>query len=145
MKQSKSVTQLSHELGISRQALLKRISKLPTNQQPTKDNRGAYRITADIESLLVEPTTKTNNQTDNKQPTSNDQLSEVIEMLKQELDAKNEQIKTLSRLVDQQQQLSLINNKKIETLELELKEKEEPQEQEKKGIFNLFKRNKQQD
>ncbi len=137
MKQSKSVTQLSHELGISRQALLKRISKLPTNQQPTKDNRGAYRITADIESLLVEPTTETNNQTDNKQPTS-DNLDTVIEMLKEELASKNEQIRTLSKLVDQQQQLSLMNSKKIETLEIELKEKKEVTE--KKSIFDFLKR-----
>lgn len=136
MKQSKSVKQLSHELGISRQALLKRISKLPTNQQPTKDNRGAYRITADIESLLVEPTTKTNNQTDNKQPTS-DNLDTVIEMLKEELASKNEQIRTLSKLVDQQQQLSLMNSKKIETLEIELKEQEVT---EKKSIFDFLKR-----
>ena len=141
MKQSKSVKQLSQELGISRQALLKRISKLPTNRQPTKDNRGAYQITAEIESLLVAPTTETNNQTDNKQPTS-DNLDTMIEMLKEELASKNEQIRTLSKLVDQQQQLSLISNKKIELLEIELKEKEMNQELEKKSFFDLFKKHK---
>ena len=54
--------------------------------------------------------------------TVNDTLLKQIEILQKELETKNNQIESLTRLLDQQQQLCAVSQKKIEELEYKQKE-----------------------
>lgn len=60
--------------------------------------------------------------------TVNDTLLKQIEILQKELETKNNQIESLTRLLDQQQQLCAVSQKKIEELEDKQKEPVEPQQ-----------------
>lgn len=144
---TKTVGQIAQELGISNQAVLKRINNLSDNHKPTKVG-GAYVINSEIEALIkgIKPTT--NPQPNNNQPTTDKvvSLQKEIEHLKEQAKVKDKQIAqlnnqadTLHKLLDQQQQLTLISNKEVETLKLEMKEKEQEAESKPKGFFARFK------
>lgn len=144
---TKTVSQIAQELGISNQAVLKRINNLSDNHKPTKVS-GTYVIDSEIEALIkgVKPTT--NPQPTNNQPTTNQvvSLQKEIEHLKEQAKVKDKQIaqlnnqaETLHKLLDQQQQLTLISNKEVETLRLETKEKEQEAGNKPKGFFARFK------
>lgn len=128
----KTVADIAKELGISRQAVLKRIDNLSDNHKPTKIG-GVYAINSETEALIkgIKPTT--NQQPNDNQMTTNQvvSLQKEIEHLKEQAKVKDRQIEQLSnqadnlhKLLDQQQQLTLISNKEIETLKLEIKETE---------------------
>lgn len=128
----KTVADIAKELGISRQAVLKRIDNLSDNHKPTKIS-GVYAINSEIEALIkgIKPTT--NRQPNDNQMTTNQvvSLQKEIEHLKEQAKVKDKQIEQLSnqannlhKLLDQQQQLTLISSKEIETLRLELTEAE---------------------
>ena len=66
-------------------------------------------------------------------------LEQTIETQKEELQNKNNTINELTRLLDQQQQLSLSDKKRILELEAGREEKQEQEkEKERKGIYNWF-------
>lgn len=65
-----------------------------------------------------------------------DHLEKQIEYLQNEMQSERNNNSELMRLLDQQQQLTLTNNKRIELLETEIEEKEE--EKEKGWIKRLF-------
>lgn len=136
---TKTVTQLAKELGVSRQAIAKRLDNLPRNQQPKKI-KGAYAITPQIEALIrgfydkegkkrdATNATKLDNQRNQRNQATQPQikaLNEQIKHLKEQAKEKDKQINNLHKLLDQQQQLSLANIQKLEVLELELKEQQE--------------------
>ncbi|WP_176453727.1 DUF536 domain-containing protein [Staphylococcus hyicus] len=63
----------------------------------------------------------TNEQHRTTEETSKDKLIKVLE---EQLEEANKSRANLEKLLDQQQQLTLISNKKLESLKLELEEKE---------------------
>lgn len=135
----KTIKQLADELGVSKQAIQKRLKKLPDNQQPTKVN-GTYLLNDSVVSTIRKAYLKGkegDNLSTNQQPTSDnvgDNLifKEVIADLKNDkinlfdsIKEKDDQIKQLQKLLDQQQVLTLQANKKIEQLELTLEQTDE--------------------
>jgi DeoR/GlpR family transcriptional regulator of sugar metabolism len=119
-----SVRELSEELGISRQAVYKRINQLPKSSQPKKIN-GVYRLTDSIVDLIRDFEDVTTNVTTNDNQmvvimeTRINELKEVQKKLYEQLDQKDKQLHQFQTLLDQQQRLTLQTNKQIEQLQLE--------------------------
>ena len=64
----------------------------------------------------------------------------MIKVLEKQLEEANKSRANLEKLLDQQQQLTLISNKKLESLKLELEEKDqEIKDDEKKKWWQFFK------
>lgn len=119
-----SVRELSEELGISRQAVYKRINKLPKSSQPKKID-GVYRLTdsivdliRDFEDVSTDVTTNDNHLVVIMETRINE-LKEVQKKLYEQLDQKDKQLHQFQTLLDQQQRLTLQTNKQIEQLQLE--------------------------
>ena len=119
-----SVKELSEELGISRQAVYKRINQLPKSSQPKKID-GVYKLTAPIIDLIRNfEDVSTDMTTDDNQivvmmETRINELKEVQKKLYEQLDQKDKQLHQFQTLLDQQQRLTLQTNKQIEQLQLE--------------------------
>ena len=127
-----SVKDLSEELGISRQAVYKRINQLPLRCQPKKID-GVYKLSAQTIDLIrnFEEVTTNVTTTDN-QPvvtleTQVKELKEDKKRLYEQLIQKDKQINKLQLLVDQQQQLTLQSNQQIHQLQLEATKQTEEQ------------------
>lgn len=119
-----SVKDLSEELGISRQAVYKRINQLPPSSQPKKID-GVYKLTAPIIDLIrnfddvsTEKTTYDNHLVVIMETRINE-LKEVQKKLYEQLDQKDKQLHQFQTLLDQQQRLTLQTNKQMEQLQLE--------------------------
>lgn len=119
-----SVKELSEELGISRQAVYKRINQLPKSSQPKKID-GVYKLTAPIidlirnfEDVSTEMTTD-DNQIVVMMETRINELKEVQKKLYEQLDQKDKQLHQFQTLLDQQQRLTLQTNKQLEQLQIE--------------------------
>jgi len=133
-----TIKELADEIGVSKQAIQKRINNLPTNQQPTlvggryilnhelvEKIKGMYRESADGEASEIRQ------HSDNDQQPTDNYLLSVIDDLKKDkkelfssMIAKDSQLSELQKLLDQQQQLTLQANKKIEQLETSQQDKE---------------------
>ena len=119
-----SVKELSEELGISRQAVYKRINQLPKSRQPKKVD-GVYKLTAPIIDLIRNfEDVSTDVTTDDNQivvmmETRINELKEVQKKLYEQLDQKDKQLHQFQTLLDQQQRLTLQTNKQMEQLQLE--------------------------
>ena len=119
-----SIKELSEELGISRQAIYKRINQLPISSQPKKID-GVYKLTTPIidlirnfEDVSTEETTYDNHMVVIMETRINE-LKEVQKKLYEQLDQKDKQLEQFQTLLDQQQRLTLQTNKQIEQLQLE--------------------------
>jgi len=137
MTNDKTIKQLADEIGVSKQAIQKRINNLPTNQQPTKVG-GKYVVSKDLADKIKSFYNSTDNRDNPKKENvtyvgdnfkmSVDLIIDDLKMdkkqLQSELSIKNSQIEKLQKLLDQQQILTLQANKKIEELELKSNEKE---------------------
>lgn len=132
MANEKTIKQLADEIGVSKQAIQKRINNLPDNQQPTLVG-GKYIISEELAYKIRD--FYLNSKKDNQPDTRNDNIGDnykinldsIIKDLKKdkknlsvELFEKNKQIEKLKKLLDQQQVLTLQANKKIEALELKV-------------------------
>lgn len=106
-----SVKQLSKELNISTVRLYQIINELPETQKPSKKGNRYIFTPESIEDIKKQ----FNKTTYNLNKISNDktanqlinQLNKQIESLTQQINIKDEQIKQLTKLVDQSQQLQL--------------------------------------
>lgn len=118
-----SVKELSEELGISRQAVYKRINQLPDRCQPKKID-GVYRLsdsTIDLirnfEEVTTDVTTNDNHAVVIME-TRIKELKEVQKKLYEQLDQKDKQLHQFQTLLDQQQRLTLQTNKQLEQLQI---------------------------
>lgn len=141
----KTIKQIAEEMGISKQALLKKINNLPSDRQPEKVG-GRYIIDHELEMQLKDNNTKlngsfddfqkltkdqihdkTDNQpTTNQQPTDNhiiDILKDQIQYLQKQLDSKDDQIFKIQKLLENQQILTLKSNERLKQLETEKERK----------------------
>lgn len=151
----KTIKQIAEEMGISKQALLKKINNLPSDRQSEKVG-GRYIIGHELEMQLKSNNTKlngifdfekvtndqihitTDNQsTTNQQPTDNhiiDILKDQIQYLQKQLDSKDDQILKIQKLLENQQILTLKSSERLKELETE---------KERKTLFDkVFKKNK---
>lgn len=89
MGEMKSIREIAEELGISKQAVAKRVATLPPTEVTT-DNQRRKLVTPEGVRILREATA--NRQPTNNQPGDN----QVVAILQAELEAKNRQIEDLT-------------------------------------------------
>lgn len=128
---AKTIKQIADELGISKQAVFKRIDNLGLRSKLTKiDNQLMVEKEQEnmIKSAFSEKQPSTKPSTSLQLETVNDAVVDVLlnqsEMLKNELKIKNKQIEELNKrleenqkLLDQQQKLHAMTEQKIQLLE----------------------------
>lgn len=144
MNQEKTISELAKELGVSRQAIYKRVNQLPSMLTPKKVDR-VYKLNADAVAFIMKSVNQPDNQNDNISDNQVDRLTEQNKELKAEkeqlhkhLIAKDEQLAGMQKLLDQQQQLLLKEQQKNQ---LFLEEAKTEAESENKGFFSrLFNR-----
>lgn len=150
----KTVKEIAEELGVTKQTIHNHLKNLPSNLTVKRDNR-IIRIDTDVEAYLK----KIVNKNDVNLTQNNDKLielykeqiesyKETIEDLKEDNAYLRDQMKSYTKsiektqeLLDQQQQLALITQKKLEDTEssknLLIEQNQEMKE--KKGFWsNLF-------
>ena len=118
-----SVKELSEELGISRQAIHKRIEQLPARFQPKKVD-GVYELTAEIADAIR--VFKKSSTTVNQPAIDEvDALKMQINELKEDKKRLYGQLDQFQILLDQQQQLTLQSNQQIQQLQLSVTKQSE--------------------
>lgn len=130
-----SVKKLSEELGISKQAVHKRIEQLPDRFQPKKVD-GIYELTAETADAIRK--NKKASTTVNQPPVDAvDALKMQINELKEEKKRLYGQLDQFQLLLDQQQQLTLQSNQQIQQLQLSItSQSEENTSQKDSYVFN---------
>ncbi len=122
----KTIKQIADELGVSKQAIFKKMKKEPLStslQGFTSTVDGKLTVSVDGETIIKSAFEQNKPSTvgDNQPSTSSRQVDAMIAMLRDELKAKDDQIATLTkqlddthRLLDQQQQLQQGIQKQLE-------------------------------
>ncbi|MCA9766850.1 MAG: AsnC family protein [Carnobacterium sp.] len=116
-----SVKKLSEELGISKQAVHKRIEQLPDRFQPKKVD-GVYELTAETADA-IRKNKKASTSVNQKKVDAVyevDALKMQINELKEEKKRLYGQLDQFQLLLDQQQQLTLQSNQQIQQLQLSI-------------------------
>lgn len=67
-------------------------------------------------------------------------IDKLIKVLEKQLEEANKSRANLEKLLDQQQQLTLISNKELESLKLEFEVKEQLTKKQEKKWYQIFKR-----
>lgn len=148
----KTIKEIADELGISKQALRKHIDKLPTTCVSIGSNRTIFINTNGQEILKTIVSTKVTTQvptSDNskivelthkihllelEKDLKNESSSEQIKMLNNQILEKDNQIAEFQKLLDQEQQLRMVSEQKL----LSLEEKNETTKE--RGFFSrIFK------
>lgn len=123
---ARTIKQIADELGVSKTAVRKKIENLGLRSSLQK-NGNQFAIDEKQESLIKsafsENETETKSET--KTQTETETVSALVSMLQKELESKNEQIATLQRLLDQEQQLRMVTEQKYLLLEEKTEEQEE--------------------
>ena len=124
-----TVRELAEEIGISRQAVHKKIKQLPTELTPKKVD-GAYQLTHEIANFIRDsgkipatvnqPVNQLNNGEVDALKMMIKELQEEKEKIYGQLEKKDIQVDHLQKLIDQQQQLTLQANRQNERLQLQL-------------------------
>ena len=134
-----TIKNLCNELNQPRQKVRRRIEKLDINainedtriheNEPLEYDHQAFLKLAEEFDVRIdnkECTASVQQRTANEQHRTAEETSKdkLIKVLEKQLEEANKSRANLEKLLDQQQQLTLVSNKKIELLRLELEEKE---------------------
>lgn len=134
-----TIKNLCNELNQPRQKVRRRIEKLDIKainedtriheNEPLEYDHQAFLKLAkefDVKINNTECTASVQRRTANEQHRTAEETSKdkLIMVLEKQLEEANKSRANLEKLLDQQQQLTLVSNKKIESLRLELEEKE---------------------
>lgn len=114
----KTIKELADELGVSKSYVDKiiRILKLHTKLNKVGNK---YVISKRQENIIKSRISNEKSTTESHTNSTTNSRSEV-DFLREQLQVKNEEMNTMQRLLDQQQQLTLQSNKRIEQLEAQL-------------------------
>lgn len=125
----KTIKQIADELGVSKTAVRKKIENLGLRSGLRK-NGNQFAIDKNQEKLIKSAFSENESetQTQTKSQTETQTVSDLVCVLQRELDAKNEQITHLQKLLDQEQQLRMVTEQKL----LQIEDKQEQEEQPKK-------------
>lgn len=107
----KTIKQLADEIGISKQALSKRIDNLGCRNQLSK-NGNTWLIPESLEIKLKEYSNA-----NHQQPTDNQLFDTLVDTLIKQLEEKDKQIESLQKALDQEQQLHALAQQKVLLLE----------------------------
>ena len=134
-----TIKNLCNELNQPRQKIRRRLEKLEIKainedtriyeNEPLEYDHQAFLKLAeefDIQIDNKECTASVQQRTTNEQHRTAEETSKdkLIKVLEEQLEEANKSRENLEKLLDQQQQLTLISNKKLESLKLELEERE---------------------
>lgn len=127
----KTIKELAEELGISKQAIRKHLAKLPPTLSVTKTGR-VHTLNPDVQAFIRNRVTAVTDNPDSNQNNEVTTLKDVVisDLKQDKIDLKN-QVSELQKLLDQQQQLTLQSNKRIEQLEAQLQIDSETSEEKK--------------
>lgn len=142
----KTIKQIADELGVSKQAVFKKIDNLGLRKQLTKNNN-QWLIDEKAESIIKNAFSPTKKAASGS-PTDSQLVDSLVAMLQKELEVKNKQIDELNsrlaesqRLLDQAQQLQAFAEQKARLLEKKEEETgkeaegQQPETEEKKSFF----------
>lgn len=125
----KTIKELADELKIDKKRVEYQVSKLGGDSAPKIG--GIRYLTNEAESTIREnlgfeplPKLDSDSGSDSAVDYHLKMLEKELQHKSDQLEAKDKQLEQLHKLLDQQQQLTLVSNKKIELLRLELEEKE---------------------
>lgn len=118
-----SVKELSEELGISKQAIHKRMEQLPSRFQPKKID-GIYELTPEIADA-IRIYKKVSTAVNQPEVDHIDALKMQISELKEDKKRLYGQLDQFQTLLDQQQQLTLQSNQQIQQLQLSVTKQSE--------------------
>ena len=134
-----TIKNLCNELNQPRQKVRRRIEKLDIKainedtriheNEPLEYDHQAFLKLAEEFDIRIDNkdcTASVQQRTTNEQHRTTEETSKdkLIKVLEEQLEEANKSRANLEKLLDQQQQLTLISNKKLESLKLELEEKE---------------------
>lgn len=155
-----TIKNLCDELNEPRQKVRRRLEKLEIKaineytraykNDPLKyDHQSFLKLAEEFDVQIRDKEFMSNVQHRTTEETSKDKLIKVLE---NQLEEANKSRANLEKLLDQQQQLTLISNKKLEALRLELEnpevnqekevEDKNPQQKKKRKWYDIFKQNK---
>lgn len=130
---AKTITELSKELSISRQAIHQSLDKI-LDKDKIKMKGNAYVFNSKQEKLIIEffssgketeTSTESSTELIKLLQSQNDFLKQELNESKTQLERAYEEKKELMKLLDQQQRLSLQSSQKIEKLESNIESYEE--------------------
>jgi predicted ArsR family transcriptional regulator len=123
---AKSIKQIADELGVTKTAVRKKIENLGLWSNLEK-NGNQFTLDESQEKLVKLAFSENKKETNSEKEMKT--VTALVSMLKTELEAKNEQIESLTRLLDQQQKLQAITQQRLERLEAPAEEAvEQPEE-----------------
>lgn len=139
----KTIKQIADEIGVSKQAVFKKIDNLGLRQRLMKNNN-QWLMDESIEKTIKE-SFSTTSKTSTSSSTDSSTVDSLVDMLRNELEIKNRQINNLNerlaesqRLLDQEQQLRMVTERKLLLLEENQGKEDEnprPEEEEKETSF----------
>ena len=132
-----SVKKLSEELGISKQAVHKRIEQLPDRFKPKKVD-GVYELTAET-AYAIKQNKKASTSVNQIKVDAVDEVDALkmqINELKEEKKRLYGQLDQFQLLLDQQQQLTLQSNQQIQQLQLAITSQSEENPSQKNNIVS---------
>lgn len=138
---AKTIKQIADELNVNKQRVYRYIKKNHITEAHQKngvmyyDENAQKQITSYFRRVEIENITSEKSLAS----ASFDVLLKQSEMLKNELEAKNEQIAQLQKLLDQQQQLNAMTAQKLEMLEQKEADEVPPQENKEKPWWQFWK------
>ena len=150
-----TIKNLCDELNQPRQKVRRRLEKLDikaTNEdtrihenEPLEYDHQAFLKLAkefDVKINNTECTASVQQRTANEQHRTAEETSKdkLIKVLEKQLEEANKSRANLEKLLDQQQQLTLISNKEFESLKLEFEVKEQLTKKQEKKWYQIFKR-----
>lgn len=103
-----TITELAKQLKVSRARVYQIIDALDNKDKPSKDKDGHYILSDQVVNAIRKYYAKTNVKS-NKADSS-----QTLDIIKRQLDIKDQQIAKLQKLVDQSQQLQLQTQKQLE-------------------------------
>lgn len=107
-----TIAEISKDLHISRARVYQIIDSLDDKDKPLKDSDNRYILSQDVVNAIHQYyINNTNKDKQDKNTSSNDQL---VNILRRQLDEKDQQIAKFQKLLDQQQQLNLSSQKLLE-------------------------------
>ncbi|MEN2325290.1 DUF536 domain-containing protein [Lentilactobacillus otakiensis] len=107
-----TIAEISKDLHISRARVYQIIDSLDDKDKPLKDSNDRYILSQDVVNAIHQYyVNNTNKDRQDKSTSSNDQL---VNILRRQLEEKDQQIAKFQKLLDQQQQLNLSSQKMLE-------------------------------
>lgn len=119
----KTIKQIADEVGVSKQAVFKKIDNLGLRQRMSKVNN-QWLIDENSENT-IKAAFSTTNKTSTSSATDSQKVDSLIATLQKELEVKNGQISHLQKLLDQEQQLRMVTEQKLLLLEDQNQQPEE--------------------